>query len=54
MFGIASAAFVAAQVKLTRFATMLFIALRTPAKSFVPPILIAKVDGNALPEAFVF
>ena len=54
IFGSASEAFVAGEIKVMKFDIISFIAVRTPIKSFVLPILIAKEDGKELPDAFVF
>ena len=54
MLGIASTALVAAQVKFIRFAKILLNDFNTPSRSFEPPMFIANVVGNVLPEAWVF
>ena len=54
IFGIASAALIAGLVKFAILPVMLLSALSTPKRSLLPPILIAKVEGKLLPEAWVF
>ena len=54
MLGNASASLIAGGTKVIKFERIFLIASSTPIRSFVEPMLIAKVVGKVAPDAFVF
>lgn len=54
MLGNASASLIAGAANVMKLERIFLIASSTPIRSFVEPILIAKVVGKVAPDAFVF